>query len=359
MTAYRIVGDQALSEAEFQRMDVPEREKIESAFIPESTMLPLENGMQQVADFVPIGPGKPLTIEIRHVYSGKYPKSGLFRKEKDVAVVSGVKDYAIFAATARALNFIQKDHTKRTRFTTPSAFEKGTPVVAYYPALTTSSLTMSIEMAVDDFPGDFVNDLGNAFTALSGVPLMLPHAGFLMGLGEVTKLASGVGNALFDGKPEFSMTESLNFDRPGSLIAKADFRLLTRSHTLHMHYKYDDRFGMVHKVTGEPYAGDEPYVVVSLDGRERPNLKDFAPTAASASILKKFFNIGDDVRTPIETVVEGIKLASDMRFRDRAMEVKETLDALPADAQQREELQKQLDALLKNIGNDLFKKGLG
>jgi hypothetical protein len=348
MAVFRIVGEEMVTEADFRGRIAEQAAALEATSA--------EVVLEEVTPFTPIGIGKPLTIQIRHVYTGKYPKSGgLFGSSKDVAVVSGVRDYSVFAATARALNFIQRNHKARLPLKTPSAFADGTPVVAYYPALTVDSLTLSVEIAIDDFPQDFVNSLGGAFQTLGGIPLLLPHAGFLLGAGEILKLAGGIGNALFDGKPEFSITEPLNFDVPGSLVPTADFRLLTHSATLPIDYRYDDAQGLVRKDNGQRYDGDDPYVVVSLDGKERPNLADFAATAASASILKRFFNIGDDVRTPIDTVVEGIKLASDMRFRDKALETKKALDKLAADSPDRAKLQLQYDALVKNIANDLFK----
>lgn len=336
------------SEAEYRALS-PER-------VAGLTPAPASSALEEVAPYVPIGLGKPLTIQIRHIYTGKYPKKSVFGGGgKDIAVVSGVRDYSVFAATARALNFIERNKKAGSHLKTPGAFVDGTPVVAYYPALTADSLTLSLELAVDDFSQEFVNSLGSAFETLGGVPLLLPHAGFLLGAGELLKLAGGLGNALFDGKPEFSITEPLNFDIPGSEIATADFRVLTHSDTLQHEYIYDDKRGLVHKQHGELYKGEEPYAVVSLDGRERRNLAEFAPTAASASILKRFFNLGQDVRTPIDTIVEGVKLASDMRFRNKALDVKKSLDKLSADSPDRAKLQTQYEALLKNIENDLFK----
>lgn len=353
MPVFRIVGETMLSEAEYRALS-PERAAGER--VAELAPAPAASALEEVAPYVPIGLGKPLTIQIRHIYTGKYPKKSTFGgSAKDIAVVSGVRDYSVFAATARALNFIEKNKKAGSHLKTPGAFVDGTPVVAYYPALTADSLTLSLEIAVDDFPQDFVNTVGNAFQSLGGIPLMLPHAGFLLGAGELLKLAGGIGNGLFDGKPEFSITEPINFDVPGSEIATADFRVLAHSDTLQHEYSYDDKRGLIHKQTGELYKGEEPYAVISLDGRERTNLAEFAPTAASASILKRFFNLGQDVRTPIDTIVEGIKLASDMRFRNKALDVQRSLDKLPEDSPDRARLKKQYDALLKNIENDLFK----
>ena len=57
--------------------------------------------------FTPIGPNKPLTVEIRHVYTGKFPERAMFGHRGDMAVVSGVKNYSAFDATARAVNFLE------------------------------------------------------------------------------------------------------------------------------------------------------------------------------------------------------------------------------------------------------------
>lgn len=348
MAIFRIVGDENVPESEFRQLAARLAKKPDQPL----AMAALYGA---VIPFVPVGIGKPLTIQIRHVYTGRFPKRRAFGGSNDVAVVSGVKDYSVFAATTRALNFIQRDHTAQKSIKTPSAFVNGTTIVAYFPAVTTESLTLSFELAVDDFPQEFVDKVGVAFQSLAGIPLLLPHAGYLLAAGEIIKLAGRIGNGIFDGKPEFEITESLSFDLPGDLVVDADFRLVTHSETLRLDYEYDNQHGMVNRKTRKAYDGDEPYLVISLDGRERPDLADFAPTAASASVLKQFFNLGEDARTPIDTVVEGIKLISDMRFRNKALELSKVLERLPEDSPDRARLQKQHDALVKNIVNDLFK----
>jgi hypothetical protein len=348
MGTFRIVGDVNLPETEFRQLVA------RLAEVPEQ---PLAMGALYgaVTPFEPVGIGKPLTIQIRHVYTGRFPKRRAFGGSKDVAVVSGVKDYSVFNATTRALNFIQRDHTAHTSIKTPPAFVDGTTIVAYFPAVTTESLTVSFELAVDDFPQDFVDKVGGAFQSLAGIPLLLPYAGYLLAAGEIIKLGGSLGNGVFDGKPEFEITESLPFDSPGELVVDADFRLVTHSETLRLDYEYDSQRGMVNRITKKVYEGDEPYLVISLDGRQRPDLADFASTAASASILKQFLNLGEDVRTPIDTIVEGIKLMSDMRFRKKAIALAESLKRLPEGSAERERLQKIHNALVNNIMDDLFK----
>lgn len=346
MAIYRVIGKEIIPEADFGERAQKLKE------IPAQP--PIVNPLD-VTPFVPIGIGKPLTIQIRHVYTGIYPKRRAFGGSKDVAVVSGVKDYSVFAATTRALNFIQRKHTAQTSIKTPSAFVNGTTIVAYFPSLTADSLTLSFELAVDDFPQEFVDKVGVAFQSLGGIPLLLPHAGYLLAAGEIIRLAGSLGNALFDGKPEFEITEALNFNSPGTIVVNADFRLITHSRTLHLDYEYDNERGMIHKQTRKIYEGEDPYVVISLDGSERPTLAEFAPTAASASVLKNFFNIGEGVSTPIDTIVDAIRLLSDMGFRNKALEINKALKRLPTDNPERAKLQLQYDALVKNIANDLFK----
>lgn len=347
MGIFRIVGNENIPEIEFRQLAARQAERPKQP-------LAVANLYGAVTPFVPVGIGKPLTIQIRHVYTGKFPKRRAFGGSNDVAVLSGVKDYSVFAATTRALNFIQRDHTAQKSIKTPAAFVDGTTIVAYFPAVTTESLTVSFELAVDDFPQELVDKVGVAFQSLAGIPLLLPHAGYLLAAGEVIKLAGRIGNGIYDGKPEFEITELLSFDSPGELVVDADFRLVTHSETLRLEYEYDSRRGMVNRKTQTVYDGDEPYLVISLDGRERPDLADFATTAASASVLKQFFNLGEDVRTPIDTVVEGIKLMSDMRFRTKAMELAKAMERLPEDSPDRAGLQRRYDALVKNIVNDLF-----
>ena len=79
---------------------------------------------------------------------------------------------------------------------------------------------------------------------MAGIPLMLPYSGYLLGASEVLKLAGGLGDALFDGRPAFSITETLNFGLPGRPLAVADHWLLTHNQDLDG-YSYDPQKGLV------------------------------------------------------------------------------------------------------------------
>lgn len=341
MGAYRILGGEILSEREFRSLDTAP---------DEGDGVPLDtDSAGKPVGFEPIGKGKPLTVLIREVYTGRYPEKGLLRKRKDIAVLSSVKNYDIFNASARALNFIIEGAERRTRKNSPSAHEAGTSVVSYSPAVIADSQIVSIELAVDDFPGELLNTVATAFSSLGQIPILLPHAGFLMAASGVTKLASNLGNSLFDNRPEFSFDLLVEFDMPGVPSTPADFRLLVDDGFDVHRYRYDPRNGLVDRDSGQRYEGDEPYVVVSLDGKKREELESFKSSVASAAVLQRFLDMKKGADASVETVVEGMKLLSDMKYRERALEVKKRMDS--ADEPRKTELKSQLDALIANIGN--------
>ena len=363
MATFRVVDDLVLSESEF-RKNAAEIDRHREARVAREAKQPLDLGLGRVLPerlppqdeevaFEPIGFGKPLTIELRHVYTGRFPGGGgLFGlSKKDVAVVSGLKDYSVFAASARALNLIQQGATASSMLS-QSAFEDGTPVIAYSPSVVADSLTLTIEFAIDSFPGELIEQVSQGLKSLAGVPMMLPYAGVLLGAGEVVRLGAGLGDALFDGSPAFSITETINFDRPGSARAQADFRILSHSPEL-VELKYQDGIGLVDD-RGWIYVGDEPYIVISLDGRPRPHLADFTPTLASAAVLKRFFEMKDRTSASIEAIMSGMKLASDMRYRDQADALQRRIDAL-SDGPDKARLVTQREAVLKNIGNEFLR----
>lgn len=307
-----------------------------------------------VTEFTPIGPNRPLTILIQHIYTGKYPKGGLFGGGKDLAVVSGVKDYAVFGASSRALNFMKKSIKARSGVTAPSAFEEGTPLISYQSAVVSDSQTITIEGAFDNFPDELVDKVGNALSTAAGIPLFLPWAGYLMAAGAVTKLAGGLADALFDGKPAFSFDETLDFNMPGTQLPTADFRVLAPNTFNAAGYRFVRGKGLL-DANNKPYAEDEPYVVISLDGAERPKLADFAPTVASASILKRFFNMRDGAAASVDAIVDGLKLLSDSKYRLEADELMKKISTLPTDDPQLAGMKERYGALVMNIADERMK----
>ncbi|MDE2184389.1 MAG: hypothetical protein KGJ78_15320 [Alphaproteobacteria bacterium] len=362
MTVFRVIDDHVVSEAEYRARRHEITTFLDARAIGEAKrglMLSGERTLTATAPAAPagapdpIGKGLPLSILIREVYTGKYPDDGPFGDGGDIAVVSGVKNYDVFNATARALNFLVKDVKEHSRLRRPSPFTEGTSLVAYSPAVMTDSLTVGFEFAVADFPQEFVNSLSNAFSTLAGIPLLLPYSGYMLGAGALFKLVGNVGHALFDGI-KFTVTDSIDFDIYGAQPAVAGFRIVAATDEF-SNYQYTDAGGLV-DAQGKKYAGDTPYIVVSLDGRQRDNLKTFAPTAASAAVLQRFFSVKDGGQVAIDTVVEGLQFVSDAKYRDQAMALKAQLvDPSVTDPARKKALQDGYAAAVKNIVSDAMK----
>ncbi|MGF3021715.1 hypothetical protein ACQVP2_02655 [Methylobacterium aquaticum] len=346
MAVYRVLNQLVLPEDEFRVAGASILETIDS----------LDNGPEGMDDdmteWVPVGRGLPLTVMIRHVYTGRFPETGFFSSTgRDIAVVSGVKDYDIFAASARALNFIATETAPHAHLDGPDAFSQGTALVTYSPAVLTSSVTVSVELAVSTFPQSFLSSLSAAFGSLAGLPILMPYAGYLLGAGQVMRIAGDIGHALFDG-PVFGLTDRLEFEIAGARRPRADFRILAPATLRAERYEYRDdpsARGLFDKETHRPYAGNEPYIVLSLDGRERPELKDFAPTVASAAVLQRFFQVKDGQQAAVDAVVEGLRLVSDLKYRTRADELKKQMAAVGDDAARKKKIVDELAAVTKNI----------
>src|SRR5262249_17290645 len=60
------------------------------------------------ADFVPVDMSRPLTIEIRNIYTGRYPVASFFQSRKDMVVMSAIKNLATFNMAPRAVNFLTR-----------------------------------------------------------------------------------------------------------------------------------------------------------------------------------------------------------------------------------------------------------
>lgn len=341
MALFEIIDGQIVTEAEGRNR------RLEAASTQEAALrAPLPgSGGDGIVGFGPIGIGKPLLIQIRHIYTGGFPKKGPFRAAGDMAVVSGVKDFDVFAASARALNLVQRDVTARSVLD-GKAFDEGTMLVSYTPSLLKAEVKVTVEMAVAQFPTDFVASVQQALGQLQGLPLFLPFRGFMLGASQLIGIAGDYAKALYDG-PVFSQTEKLTFDLAGSAPAQAGFRLLSNSALDVEGWTFKDGIGLIDD-SGRPYGGDEPYVVLSADGREQPALAAFSSTAASTALLERFFSASNATGASLDALVAGMKLLSDMKYRDRAATLDKSI-AAETDADRKAKLVAEREAVVKNI----------
>ena len=270
-------------------------------------------------------------------------------------VTSAMKDVVVFNVASRAVNFLRKDVGANTSINSPAATEQGTPLVAYLPAVTSPSTILTLEIVFDEFPDQLFGKVSSALSSLGGLPIFLPANGYLMAASTVVKLAGDLGQALFDGTPVFSATETLDFDIPGATSPEAEFRIVCNPDFDPTPYRFEPRKGLLDRDTGTPYAGDEPYIVLSLDGKQQDQFAGFTPTAASATLIEKFLNVKEGSEAAMDTLVESMKLFSDSKFRFQADSVKRKLEASTAGSDEAKALEERYKALLANIQNEAMR----
>lgn len=320
------------------------------------TTLQLPSG--ETVPFEEVGPGKPLTIEIRHVYCGKYPDKTLIDSTKDMLVTSAMKSLATFNEAPRAVNFLEKNVKKYHHVSDPAATNKGTPLVHYTPSLIENNTILTLEISFDEFPHEFFQSTTNIFNAAAGIPFFISASGYLLAAGAITKLLGNLGNRLFDSSPKFKGTEPITFLRAGGKIPHADFRVITEEDfpkSILDKYKFFSQKDGLTDSTGNKYDGDLPYVIISLDGRANDQYKDFTPTATSAVLLEKFFSIKEGQEQPLGPLLDALKLYNDWNYRKKADKILTEIKALDQASEQYGLKKKDYDALIANILDDLLK----
>jgi hypothetical protein len=326
---------------------------------PKNMITKLRGPKGAAVDFVPIGMGKPLGVEIRHVYTGKYPEAGWlsFSKGKDMLVTSAMKSIAAFNAAPRAINFLQKKVAAKYNVRNPAATDQGTPLLHYSPALIERTTLLTLEMGFDEFADELFGMISKAFTAAAGVPIFASASAYLVAAGAVTKLAGEVGKMLFDSPAVFKATVPLSFLRPGEVPPQADFRLVCAddvSPALLQQYSVSAD-GRLVDANGNQYDGDMPYMVISLDGRENKAYEEFAPTAASAALLDQFYGVREGQGQPIEMLLDALKLYSDWSFRKKADGLAQEINKLDTKSEQYKQKKTEYQAAIANIRNELLK----
>jgi hypothetical protein len=313
-----------------------------------------------VVDWQPIGISKPLTVEIREVYTGKHPGGGLFGGASDMLLASAVKGIAINEAKPLALNFLTQRIQKKSRLARPRASEQGTPVVYHSPAITDRSLTMDLSIVFDQFPKEIFDSVSSAFKGAAGLPVFLSYSSYLLAAGEIIRIAGALGEKFLDGKAAFHATENIDLALPGAARSVAGFMLVTPENVdvLDPAFRksYQVRNGTLTDDKGQPYSGDIPYIILAVDGSDREDLSNFAPMAASAAVLSRFYGIKDGQRISLEPMNDALRLYNDWTYRSQIDQIDKQLAKLQ-DGAEKDQLNLRRTALAKNIVNDLLKPG--
>jgi hypothetical protein len=168
------------------------------------------------------------------------------------------------------------------------------------------------------------------------------------------KMVSTVVNSLTDAKAEFSVSERLEFELPDGAPLAAGHLVLCEDTFDPTPFTFKMGAGLL-DAHDKPYAGDQPYVVLLLDGRKQDAFKDFMPTAATAALLERFLQQKDGSEVVIGSIIEAVKLHSDLRFRKEADRLAGQLEGIDHASAQYTALKKKIDALLANVGEQLLK----
>ncbi|HEX8211671.1 MAG TPA: hypothetical protein VF584_15970 [Longimicrobium sp.] len=303
----------------------------------------------EVTPFAPVGVGLPATILLRHVYTGRLGKN-------DMLLTSAVRDpFTTFNEAPRAINLMPKRVRRKSHITGPAATENGTELVYYIPALTAQSLTLTFDMAFDDFPDELVSRIAGAISSAGSIPVFGPYSGIILAAGAAIKLLSKLVNSLVDARPEFSVTERLDFNVPGSPVPQSGFKIVHGRSLDPAGFEFDVQKGLIHKDTKRPYDGDEPYIAYLLDGGKNDSFKEFTPTAASAAMLSRFLSQKEGSEVAIDAITDAFKLYNDLRYRQEADRLQKQIDKLPADSEERKTLEARRKAALDNILQDLLR----
>jgi len=305
--------------------------------------------------------GKPLTAEIRWVYTGQYPKSSFGQKTKDMLVSSAFKSIATFDEAPRAVNLLQRKVKPKTNAEW-EAVGKGTPLAFYTPAVAEPATLATFEIVFDNFPNEILEKLSGAISDAGAIPVFAPQKLYFLAASFILKLVASGGHSLFDGDIAFSATETIAFARPGQEPTPAGWRILARKQDSEVIKKLTiGKDGQLFD-NGVSYKGDLPYVVISLDGTPVDKYSKFTPTAASAALLDKFYGVKDKDQQVLGTIIEALKIYSDFRFRTEADRIENAIKELKATdpdyAKKKAKLEAELEAAKKNIMHDELKKKL-
>ena len=191
----------------------------------------------------------------------------------------------------------------------------------------------------------------------AGLPVFASASFYLLAAGTITKIIGKAGESIFDGNIVFKVTEEISFERPGVKIPAAGYRLLTQDNfdsSILKDYSINAD-GMLVNAKGKKYNGDYPYLVISLDGKENSDYNSFTPTAMSASLLDRFYNVKEGKETSIDLLMDSLKLYNDWTYRKKADDLQQELGSLDKNSDRYKKLLEKYQATVANITNPVFR----
>ncbi len=317
------------------------------------------DGTDLVNAYTPIGIGKPLSIEILSVYTGD-PENSKWKKRTELLVVSAVKCYSTFGASLKAINLMCKiKERQRMQF---GAITESCKVVYYAPALDTSETICTFQMIADTFNNKTADGIKKLFSFAGNLPVFASKASLLLGSSLVTGIVDKIG-AVVESQPFLEDSESFTFGKGGLTNSFAHMILMCNNKD---QVKFNDYkpgkvkgtaqdYAMVHKETGVEYDGDAAYIIINVDGAEKPELESFTPKFATAAILQKFYGAMDKEGQVNEEIEEALMLYNDFRFLKKAKEMHLKMADMTEEDENYEYTKELLEAYKKNIKNEDIK----
>lgn len=317
------------------------------------------NGEGEELSYEPIGIGKPLSIEILTMYTGDFKKKISIGK-RQLLLMSAIKSSVTYDSQAKAINMLVRSG-KEHKYLDFSAMEEGTRVVFYSPAVDTDSYELSFSFLADNFDKDLIDKIAKAFSIAATIPVFVTFSTLLLAGSQLLSIAAEGGNKFLQKDPMISESLRLQFGIGGLTNSVSRKILICENHEEFSGYeiKKVDEFGKISyrlfdKASNKSYSGDEPYMIINIDGRKRDSLESFTPKLATAAILEKFGQ--NDTDSSLGVLEDAMTLYNDYKFKVKASKAKAELDTLtPTDANYEKQ-----NALYKaykaNILNDIFKE---
>jgi len=314
--------------------------------------------------FKEIGIGKPLSAEILCIYSGDFIHGFLAGKKRDLLCVSGVKSSATFDATSRALNILEPK-VKERAYLNFSSLQACTPYIYYTKAVDADSLILTVELDGDSYNEGLFNTISDLIGKAAGLPLFMPAASYLLAGSQLAKIAAEGGNALFESTPFLSASTTIRFATGGMPTNIARSMVICRDEHISEFDGYktevtdfngDNRMRLVKDK--KAYEGKAPYMIVNIDGAEKPSLESFTPTLASNAILKRFYGGNNKIEEASKILLDALSLYSDFNYKSKADKLKRRMEELSdkKDSPEYKNAESLYKAYVANIENPLFKE---
>lgn len=299
---------------------------------------------------LPIKKGEPLCIEIVTFYSGNAPRT--WWNQKSLLLNSGIKRVGTVPGAPKIINALIKTPSKNS-YIEMSAFDMGTHIVYYSPSFE-DYFTLSFILQPEQLNTKEIDQLSNLFSAAQAVPIFAPATTALMIGNMITRGASTIINLLSSKKP--FLEDTIKVDEKLTL----GFALIS-SDTLYPNTKSElDGYEVVSQrnntqnetryflaKNGKEYAGDCPYIILSIDNKERTELTDFEPLITSSDILEQFYTAdkSGQFSTSITNVLSSI---NDIKYIKKIAKLKKDL-AKTKDEDKKKELEEKIEGYKEKI----------